>query len=124
MRVLGTFATRDIAASMKDRLVEHGFDEQGMIVVANRATPDPPEDAELEVGTHGEKGFAGLEEKIGKTVNALLGKKDFLEGTGEEGDGNGGALLVVSVSTEADADRAVELLKLHQAADIEVTATE
>jgi hypothetical protein len=124
MRVLGTFATRDIAASMKDRLAEHGFNEDGMIIVANRATPEPPEDAVIEVGADGEKGFAGLTEKVGKTVNALLGKKEFLEGTGEEGAGNAGALLVVQVSNDADAERAVELLTLHQAADIEVSSTE
>jgi hypothetical protein len=120
MRVLATFATRDIADSMKDRLAEHGFNLDGMVIVANRATPEPPEDAELEVGKEGEKGFAGFEEKIGKTVNALLGKKEFLEGTGSEGDGNAGALLTISVNGQADADRAVELLTLHQAADIEV----
>jgi hypothetical protein len=109
---------------MKDRLAEHGFNVDGMMIVVNRATPEPPEDAEIEVGASGEKGFAGFEEKVGKTVNALLGKQEFLEGTGEEGDGNAGALLVVSVSNEGEAERAVELLKLHQAADIEVIPTE
>jgi len=122
MRVLATFATRDIADSMKDLLADHGFDPKDMVVVANRGTPEPPEDAELEVGTEGEKGFAGFEEKVGKTINALLGKTDRLEGTGSEGDGNRGALLMLSVSEQAEADRAVELLTLHQAFDVEITA--
>ena len=123
MKVLATFATRDIADSMRERLVEHGFDLNGMVIVVNRATPEPPEDAKLEIGAEGEGGFAGFEEKLGRTVNSLLGKKDeLLEGTGSEGDGNAGALLTVSVSTQGDADKAVELLTLHQAADIEVIA--
>jgi hypothetical protein len=121
MRVLATFATRDIADSMKDLLAEHGFNANDTIIMVNRGTVEPPEDAELEVGTEGAKGLAGFEEKIGKTVNALFGKKEMLEGTGSEGDGNGGALLELTVSGQDEADRAVELLTLHQAADIEVT---
>ncbi len=121
MRVLATFATRDIADSMRERLVEHGFNRQDMVLMANRIVQEPPEDAQLEIGTEGEKGFAGFEEKIGSAVNALLGKHDLLEGTGSEGDANGGALLTLSVSSQQDADRAIEVLKLHQAADIEVT---
>jgi len=121
MRVLATFATRDIANSMKDMLAEHGFNAHDTIVMVNRGTPEPPEDAELEIGTEGAPGFEGFEEKIGKTVNALLGKKERLEGTGSEGDGKTGALLELKVSGQAEADRAVELLTLHQAADIEVT---
>ena len=120
MRVLATFETRDIASSMKDLLTQHGVDPNGMIIMVNRGGPQPPEDAELEVGTEGEKGFAGLEEKLGKTVNALLGKSSFLEGTGSEGDGTTGALLEITVADQAQADRAIELLTLHQAADIEV----
>ena len=121
MRVLATFATRDIADSMRERLVEHGFDRRDMVLVVNRETPQPPEDAKLEVGTEGEGGFAGFEEKVGAAVNALLGKEDLLEGTGSEGDPNGGALLTLSVSKSEDAERAAELLRLHQAGDIEIT---
>ena len=124
MRVLATFETRDIASSMKDLLTEHGIDPNGMIIMVNRGGPQPPEDAELEVGTEREKGFAGLEEKIGKTVNALIGKSSFIEGTGSEGSGNTGALLEIKVVDQAEADRAVELLTLHQAADIEVVDAE
>ena len=120
MRVLATFATRDIADSMRERLVEHGFNRLDIVLMANRVAQEPPEDAQLEVGTEGEKGFAGFEEKIGSAVNALMGKRDLLEGTGSEGDPNGGALLTLSVSKQEDADRAVALLELHQAADIEV----
>ena len=123
MRVLSTFATRDIADSIRDLLAEHGFNANDAIAVVNRGTTEPPEDAELEVGSDGLKGFEGFEEKIGKTVNALFGKKEFLEGTGSEGDGNTGALLDFKVSGKAEADRMVDLLKLHQAADIEVIET-
>ncbi len=122
MRVLATFETRDIADSMRDMLVDHGFYESDMVLIANRATQEPPEAAELEVGNAQEPGFAGFEEKIGKTVNALLGKHEILECTGSEGPGNGGALLTLTVTRQEDADRAVELLTLHQAADIEVLA--
>lgn len=123
MRVLATFATRDIAESMKEMLTQHGFYEADMVLIANRVAAEPPEDADLEVGEEGEKGFAGLEEKIGKAVNNLLGKRELLEGDGSEGDPNGGALLTLTVARQEDADRAIELLKLHQAADIEVTST-
>jgi len=122
MRVLATFATRDIADSMKDMLTQHGFYESDMVILANRIATEPPEDAELEVGTEGAKGFAGFEEKIGKAVNQLLDKHDILEGTGSEGEPNGGALLTVEVPRQEDANRAIELLKLHQAADIEVVS--
>jgi hypothetical protein len=121
MRVLATFATRDIADSMRERLVEHGFNRQDMVLMANRVVQEPPKDAQLEIGNEGEKGFAGLEEKIGNAVNALLGRHELLEGTGSEGDPNGGALLTLTVTSQQDADKAVQLLKLHQAADIEVT---
>jgi hypothetical protein len=124
MRVLATFATRDIADSMKDMLTQHGFYESDMVVLANRVATEPPEDAEIEVGKERGEGFAGFEEKIGKAVNDLLGKHEILEGTGSEGDPNGGALLTVEVTRQEDADRAIDLLKLHQAADIEVTSTE
>ncbi len=124
MRVLATFATRDIADSMKDMLTQHGFYEADMVVLANRTATEPPEDAEIEVGNQRGEGFAGFEENIGKAVNDLLGKHDILEGTGSEGDPNGGALLTLTVTREEDKLRAIELLKLHQAADIEVTATQ
>ncbi len=124
MNVLATFATRDIADSMKDRLAEKGFDRHEMTVMSNRVSQEPPEDAVLEVGTDLEKGVSGFEEKIGKTVNALFGKSNLMEGTGSEGNKNGGALFMVRVDSQADADKAVELLKLHLAADIEVTETD
>ncbi len=78
MRVLATFATRDIADSIKQLLAEHGFNTSEMVIMVNRGGPQPPEDAELEVGTEGAKGFAGIEEKLGRTINALVGKKEFL----------------------------------------------
>lgn len=121
MQVLATFATRDIADSMRERLVEHGFNRQDTVLMANRVVREPPEDAQLEIGSEGEKGFAGFEEKVGEAVNALLGKRELLEGTGSEGDPNGGALLILSVTSKQDADRAAQLLQLHQAADIEIT---
>lgn len=124
MQVLATFATRDIADSMRERLVDHGFNRQDMVLMANRVVQEPPEDAQLEMGSEGEKGFAGFEENIGTAVNALLGKRDLLEGTGSEGDPNGGALLILSVTSKQDADRAAQLLQLHQAADIEITNDE
>jgi hypothetical protein len=120
MRVLATFATRDIADSIKQLLAEHGFNSNDSVVMVNRGTPEPPEDAVLEVGAEGAKGLAGLEEKVGRTVNALFGKKEFLEGTGSEGEPNAGALLSLKVADKADAARAIELLTLHQAADIEL----
>jgi len=123
MRVLATFETRDIAVSMMDMLVQHGFYAADMVILANRVAPDPPPDAELEIGDQSEKGFAGLEEKIGRTVNQILGRHEILEGTGSEGAGNQGALLTLTVTRQEDADRAIELLKLHQAADIEVRST-
>ena len=122
MRILGTFATRNIADSMKDRLAEHGFDPNSAVVMVNRATPEPPEDAQLEVGTEGVGGFTGFEEKLGKSINSLLGKEKFLEGTGSEGAPNAGALLSLRVKDDGDAQRAKELLTLHQAADIEVVS--
>jgi hypothetical protein len=120
MRVLATFATRDIADSIKQLLAEHGFNSNDSVVMVNRGTPEPPEDAVLEVGAEGAKGLAGLEEKVGRTVNALFGKKEFLEGTGSEGEPNAGALLSLKVADKTDAARAIELLTLHQAADIEL----
>ena len=120
MRVLATFETQAIAESMRDLLAEHGFNPQGAVIMANRGTPEPPEDAKLEVGPDGVGGLGGLEIKIGQTVNALLGKEKFIEGTGSEGTGNTGALLTIEVPDQAEADRATELLTLHQAADIEV----
>jgi hypothetical protein len=122
MRVLATFATRDIADSMKDMLTQHGFYEADMVVLANRTATEPPEDAEIEVGVERGEGFAGFQEKVGKAVNDLLGKHDILEGTGSEGEPNGGALLTLQVTRQEDADRAIDLLKLHQAADIEVAS--
>jgi hypothetical protein len=120
MRVLATFATRDIADSMRDMLVDHGFYASDMVIMVNRGSAEPPEDAVLEVGNEGAPGFAGFQEKIGGAVNALLGKHEILEGTGSEGAPQGGALLTLSVSRQSDADRAIQLLTLHQAADIEV----
>jgi hypothetical protein len=107
---------------MKDMLTQHGFYEADMVILANRAATEPPEDAELEVGTEGAAGFGGFQEKIGKAVNQLLDKHEILEGTGSEGEPNGGALLTLEVARQEDADRAMELLTLHQAADIEVTS--
>ncbi len=124
MNVLATFATRDIADSMKDRLAQQGFNRHDMIVMANRVSQEPPEDAQIEVGAEVEKGMAGFEEKLGKTVNALFGKSNLMEGTGSEGDPNGGALFTLRVESQAEADRAVALLKLHLAADIEVTESD
>ena len=124
MKVLATFATLDIANSMRDRLEEHGFNPHEVFIMANRIAEQPPEDAILEDGTETEKGMAGVEEKIGKTVNALFGKSNLMEGTGSEGEPKGGALLTLHVASQQEADRAVDLLTLHLAADVEVTETD
>ena len=120
MQILGTFQSRDAADAIKDIFLEDGFPPSSLVVMVNRETPEPPEDARLEVGTEGEPGFAGFEEKVGKVVRAALGKHDHLEGTGEEGPAKGGALLAVTVEDEASAERARRLLERHRASDIEV----
>ena len=120
MQVLGTFQSRDAADAVKDALVKEGFALADLIVMSNRPDSTPPEDAKLEVAAQNEGGFAGLEEKIGKAVLRMTGKKNDLEGDGFEGEGTGGALLGVTVADEAGAARVKALLERHFAGDIEV----
>lgn len=120
MQILGTFQSRDVADSVKDAFLAEGFAPSSLVVMLNRETPEPPEDARLEIGTAGEPGFLGIEEKVGKAVCRVLGESNDLEGNGDEGDGKGGALLAVTVPDDAAAERVKALLAKHQAGDIEV----
>jgi len=120
MQILGTFQSRDVADSVKDAFLAEGFPPSSLVVMVNRETPEPPEDARLEIGTQGEPGFLGIEEKIGKAVRRVLRESNKLEGDGDEGHGKGGALLAVTVPDEAAAERVKSLLATHQAGDIEV----
>ena len=119
MQVLGTFQSRDVADSVKDAFVADGFRLSDLIVMVNREEKEPPEDARLETGSKGEGGLGGVEEKVGKAVLSLLGKETTMEGDGSEGTAKGGALLGITVASDVEAERAVALLKRHQAADIE-----
>lgn len=119
-QILGTFQSRDVADSVKDALIEKGYPAEALIVMANRQTSAPPEDAKLEVGTQGETGFAGLEEKVGKFVLGHLGKRVTMEGNENEGGGIEGALLAITVDDTPEAvARAIGALEAHHAADIE-----
>ena len=119
-QLLGTFPTRDIADSVKDAFIADGFAPRSLIVMANPHSTEPPEAAKLEVGTAGEGGLLGLEEKIGKKVRHLFGKKDRLNGDLREGMPNAGALLAVTVTDEISEAKARQLLAFHRAADIEL----
>jgi hypothetical protein len=119
MQILGTFQSRDAADSVKDALIADGYRAEDLIVMVNRESPEPPEDARLEVGTAGEPGFAGLEEKIGKAVLSVKGKSKTIEGDGFEGEGRGGALLGITLHDPSEEPRARALLERHFASDIE-----
>ena len=119
MQVLGTFQSRDAADAVKDEFIAAGFAPHDLIVMTNRAMPEPPEDAELEVGTEGEGGLKALEEKVRKAVNNLFGRKNTLDGDGFEGEGKEGALLAIT-TVPAQVDRVKELLTRHFAGDIEL----
>jgi hypothetical protein len=120
MQILGTFQSRDAADSVKDAFIADGYKAEDLIVMVNRESPEPPEDARLEVGTEGEPGMAGLQEKIGKTVLSVLGKSKTIEGDGFEGEGKGGALLGIRLHDASEEARARALLERHFASDIEV----
>lgn len=120
MQVLGTFQSRDVADSVKDALMAEGFDAGSLVVMVNRDTADPPEDAQLEVGTKGEGGFTELEEKVGKKVLSMIGKPVRMEGDGSEGKGKEGALLGVTVATQEQAEHVMGLLQRHGASDLEM----
>ncbi len=121
-QILGTFQSRDAADSVKDALIAAGFKAGDLVVMVNREAEgsNPPEDAQLEVGSEGEPGFAGIEEKVGKAVLKLMGKPQTLDGDGFEGEGTGGALLGVKIENEGDEAKVRELLTRHFASDIEV----
>ena len=119
-QIVATFQSRDAADSVKEAFLKDGFAPSDLVVMTNRDTPDPPEDAKLEVGTANEGGLAGLEERIGKKVLSLMGKPDTVEGDGFEGDGKSGALLGITLRHESDEARVRALLERHFAADIEV----
>ena len=124
MRVMGTFQSRDAADAVKDALIEDGINAADLIVMVNRETPEPAEDARLEVGNEGEGGFAEFEEKLGKIVLDVLHKPFNVDGDGTEGKDKGGALLSVVVADQAHADRVKALLERHFASDVEVTDAE
>jgi len=119
-QLLGTFSTRDIADSVKDAFIEDGFDAHDLIVMTNTDATEPPEAAKLEVGTAGEGGFAEFEEKIGKSVRQMFGKKDRLNGDMSEGKPNTGALLAVTVADDLAEAKARQLFAFHHAADVEI----
>ena len=119
-QLLGTFSTRDIADSVKDAFIDDGFDPHDLIVMSNSDADQPPEAAKLEVGTAGEGGFAGLEEKIGKSVRQMFGKKDRLNGDLSEGKPNTGALLAVTVADDLAEAKARQVFAFHRAADVEI----
>ena len=119
-QIVATFQSRDAADSVKDAFLKEGFAPSDLIVMSNRETPEPPEDAKLEVGNAGEGGFGGVQEKIGKTVLSLLGKKEPVEGDGFEGEGKAGALLGITMHHDEDESRVRALLERHFAGDIEV----
>ena len=121
MRVMGTFQSRDAADSVKDAFIDEGFSPADLIVIANRAKAEPPEDADLEVGTEGEGGFAEFEEKVGKAVRGIFHTHKKLEGDSTEGDPTGGALLSIAVRDQPQADLVKALLERHFASDIEET---
>ena len=119
-QLLGTFPTRDVADSVKDAFLEDGFAPEDLIVMANVESTEPPEAAKLEVGTQGDSGFAGVEEKVGKAVRHLFGKKDRLNGDLSEGGPNTGALLGVTVADSISEGKARQLFAFHRAADVEL----
>lgn len=119
-QLLGTFSTRDIADSVKDAFIDDGFDAHDLIVMSNPDSSQPPEAAKLEVGTAGEGGFSGFEEKIGKSVRQMFGKKDRLNGDLSEGAPNTGALLAVTVADDVAEAKARQLFAFHRAADVEI----
>jgi hypothetical protein len=118
--ILGTFQSRDAADSVKDMFIQEGFDPKDLVVMVNKQEPQPPEDAQLEVGHQGGPGLEGVEEKIGKAVLSWMGKKNDIEGDGFEGEGKGGALLGIRLQNDGDEERVRELLTRHFASDIEV----
>lgn len=121
MRVMGTFQSRDAADAVKDALIADGINAADLIVMVNRETPEPAEEARLEVGTDGEGGFGEFEEKLGKIVLNVMHKTSKIDGDGTEGRDKGGALLSVTLADHAQADHVKALLERHFASDIEVT---
>jgi hypothetical protein len=119
-QILGTFQSRDAADSVKDAFIKEGFNAADLVVMVNRESPEPPEDARLEVGTEGEPGFGGFQEKLGKAVLQVLHKEETIEGDGFEGEGKGGALLGITLQKDEDETRVRALLERHFASDIEV----
>ncbi len=121
LRVIGTFQNRDAADSVRDAFIADGYNAANLIVLANRASADPPEDADLEPGVEGEGGFQEFEERLGKAWMQLTHRKNPLEGDGTEGDPNLGALFGVTVADEAEAEKVKQiLLQRHFAGDVEI----
>lgn len=120
MRVMGTFQSRDAADAVKDALIADGVHAADLIVMVNRETPEPSEDARLEVGTEGEGGFGEFEEKVGKIILGVLHRPEKLFGDGTEGKQKGGALLSVTLGAESNVAHTKTLLERHFASDIEV----
>ena len=120
MQVLGTFGTRDQADAVKDAFEKEGYAAKDLIVMVNRESELPPEDAELEVGEQGAHGMAGVEEKIGKAVRGWMGKDPGVDGDMTEGFGKGGALLAVTVADGAGVARVKALMERHFVSDVEI----
>ena len=120
MQVLGTFGSRDQADAVKDAFEKDGFAAKDLIVMVNRESETPPEDAELEVGEQGEHGLGGVEEKIGKAVRGWMGKDPGVDGDMTEGVGKGGALLAVTVADQSQVERVKALMQRHFVSDIEI----
>ena len=59
-QILGTFQSRDAADAVKDALMAEGFPAHNLVVMTNKQEPQPPEDAQLEVGEQGEPGDGRL----------------------------------------------------------------
>jgi hypothetical protein len=121
IRVLGTFQSRDAADSVRDQLIADGYNAADLIVMANRDSADPPESAELEPGTEGQGGFEEFQEKLGKAVLQITHHESTLKGDGTEGEATRGALVGVTVTTDAEAQRVQQMLaERFFAADVEI----
>ena len=118
-QILGTFQSHEAADAVKDTFIREGFEESALIVMVNRVSSMPPEDARLEVGTE-VMDIADLGRQVTKTVRRVLHQGTSIDGDGSEGEGKGGALLAVRLKDDADETRVRTLLASHRASDIEV----
>lgn len=119
-QIVATFQSRDAADAVKDAFIKDGFAAHDLIVMTNRNSEEPPEDAKLEVGSEGAGGLAGIEEKLGKTILSVFHKPEGVDGDGFEGEGKEGALLGITLHQDGEEARVRALLERHFAGDIEV----